>query len=86
MVIETIECYENCNSSVYLFDASKAFDRLCHHNLFDFLLYKDVGSLVLLYTRALMKVNDSCSDLYPLLNGVKQGAVQYCSPFIWMVF
>ena len=40
MVIETIDYYVNCNYAVYLLliDASKAFDRLCHHKLFDLLM------------------------------------------------
>ena len=49
MVIETIEYYVSCNSSVYLLliDASKAFDRLCHHKLFEILMQKDVCPLIL---------------------------------------
>ena len=63
MVIETIEYYVSCNSSVdiLLNDASKAFDRLCHHKLFDILMKNNVCPLSLrllsnIYTQSTMKV------------------------------
>ena len=47
LLVETVEYYVSNNSSVYvlLIDASKAFDRLCHSNLFDVLeIYNSLSS------------------------------------------
>ncbi len=93
VLIETVEYYINNNSTVYvlLIDASKAFDRVCHSTLFKLLESYDVCPIVIrllmdMYSRSDMQVrwNNSNSNPFALMNGVKQGGV--LSPTLFTLY
>ena len=84
MVIETIQYFTACHSPIYVLymDASKAFDRLYHIELFRPLSERAVCPLILrlLFNmhrkqRIQVRWGDSLSDMFSMSNGVKQGAV-----------
>lgn len=90
---ETVAYYTSNNSSVYciMLDASKAFDRVSYAKLFIKLLNRDVSSIVIRLLVALycnqsysVKWNHSASAPFPVLNGVRQGAI--CSPVLFCVY
>lgn len=92
-LIETVDYYVQNNSSVYvlLIDASKAFDRVSHSLLFDVLKHNNVCPVILrllshIYSNSDMNVRwqDTLSDTFPLLNGVKQGGVM--SPTLFTLY
>ncbi len=84
LVIETIQYFTALNAPLYalFIDASKAFDRLCHIQLFKVLSVCNMCPLVRrllynLYRDQYIRVrwDDSLSDVFCMKNGVKQGAV-----------
>ena len=84
MVIETIQYFTACHSPIYVLymDASKAFDRLYHIELFRLLSERAACPLILrllfnMYRKQRIQVRwgDSLSDMFSMSNGVKQGAV-----------
>ena len=84
MAIETIDLFTRNGSSVFVcaMDMSKAFDRVKHSLLFKKLIIKGVPIvyvrlLIVIYRRqsANVRWNDDTSYIFPLSNGVKQGAV-----------
>ena len=84
IVTETIDYYQTRSGRVYALalDATKAFDRVEYSKLFRVLLKRGFNPL---YTRLLyqmyvnqsirVKFNDTHSDYFNVLNGVKQGGV-----------
>ena len=81
------------HSSVYVLylDASKAFDCLCHAELLQLSLKRNLCPLVIrflykLYTQSKMKVrwNRDLSSLFPVKCGVKQGGV--ASPLFFNIY
>lgn len=90
---ETVAYYTSNNSSVYctLLDASKAFDRVSYAKLFVKLLNRDISPIVIRLLLVLycnqsycVKWNHTASNPFPVLNGVRQGAV--CSPVLFCVY
>ena len=79
---ETFEYYVSRKPPVYvlLIDASKAFDRVSHIELFTTLQAQCVCPLI---TRVLynMYTNSELSNVFPLMNGVKQGG--FLSPMLF---
>ena len=84
LVAETIQYYRSRGSNVYMLslDATKAFDKVQYTKLFKLLIKREICSLIIrfiintyLISTALVKWNEKESDSFPLLNGVKQGAV-----------
>ena len=93
MVIETIQYFTACHSPIYVLymDASKAFDRLYHIELFRLLSERAVCPLILrllfnMYRKQRIQVRwgDSLSDMFSMSNGVKQGAV--LSPVLFTAY
>ena len=75
MVIETIQYFTACHSPIYVLymDASKAFDRLYHIELFRLLPERAVCPLILrMYRKQRIQVRwgDSLSDMFSMSNGV----------------
>jgi hypothetical protein len=90
---ETVAYYTSNNSSVYcvMLDASKAFDRVSYAKLFIKLLNRNISPIVIRLLMALycnqsycVKWNHIASAPFPVLNGVRQGAV--CSPVFFCVY
>ena len=84
LVAETIQYYRSRGSNVYMLslDATKAFDKVQYTKLFKLLIKREICPLIIrfilntyLISTALVKWNEKESDSFPLLNGVKQGAV-----------
>ena len=84
LVIETIHYFESkCSPTCVLFiDASKAFDRVRHIDLFNVLSKRNMCALVrrLLMTmysdqRIQVRWSNALSEMFHMKNGVKQGAV-----------
>ena len=72
-------------------DASKAFDRVEFHKLFECLLKRNVNLVVVrfllnmyLNQNVRVKFNQSCTDFFHVTNGVKQGGV--LSPILFSVY
>ena len=84
LVIETIHFFESkCSPTCVLFiDASKAFDRVRHIDMFNVLSKRNTCALVrrLLMTmysdqRIQVRCSNALSEMFHMKNGVKQGAV-----------
>ena len=84
MIIETIDFFTRNGSEVFVctMDMSKAFDRVKHSLLFKKLVDKGLPELyirllLVMYREQTANVrwNNETSNQFPLLNGVKQGAV-----------
>ena len=93
LVIETIQYFTQMQSPVYVLfiDASKAFDRLCHIELFKILSERNMCPLVRrllfnLYGNQQFQIrwNNCLSTMYKMTNGVKQGAV--LSPILFTMY
>ena len=93
MVIETIQYFTACHSPIYVLymDASKAFDKLYHIELFRLLSERAVCPLILrlllnMYRKQRIQVRwgDSLSDMFSMSSGVKQGAV--LSPVLFTAY
>ena len=93
LVVETIEYFQRNGSSVYacVMDMKKAFDLVKHSTLFQKLADKQLPAifirlLVVMYEKqqANVRWNNSLSGLFPIKNGVKQGAV--LSPRLYCVY
>ncbi|CAL4244830.1 unnamed protein product, partial [Meganyctiphanes norvegica] len=89
---EAIERYTGQKSSVYLcfLDASKAFDRVNHHVLFDKLIKRGVPGylvriLIFWYANQKMSIRwgNIMSDSFYVSNGVRQGGI--LSPHLFNV-
>ena len=90
---ETIEYYVSRKTPVYvlLIDASKAFDRVSHIKLFNTLQAHGVCPLIIrvlynMYTNSDMQVRwkSELSNVFPLMNGVKQGGC--LSPMLFTLY
>ena len=90
---EAVDFYVSQQSSVYLcfLDASKAFDRVNHHVLFDKLIKRGVPSylvriLCYWYTNQKMSVRwgSIISDSFNVSNGVRQGGI--LSPYLFNIY
>ena len=88
-----IEYYRNLDSAMYIcfLDASKAFDKVNHWNLFYKLLNRNVPCIVVRillcwYTTQLFYVNwdHTLSEPFNVTNGVRQGGI--LSPILFNVF
>ena len=84
LVAETIQYYRSRGSNVYMLslDATKAYDRVQYTKLFKLLIDKEICPLLIrfimniyLVSTAIVKWNNTESQAFSLLNGVKQGAV-----------
>ena len=84
LVVESIGHFRRNNSDVFscFMDMRKAFDMVRHSTLFKKLMQRNVPHiylrlLIVMYTSQSARVrwNGSLSDAFPILNGVKQGAV-----------
>ena len=84
LVAETIQYYRSRGSNVYMLslDATKAFDRVQYSKLFKILIDRKICPLIIRFivniyciSTALVKWNSKESNTFPLMNGVKQGAV-----------
>ena len=93
LVIETIQYFTQMRSPVYVIfiDASKAFDRLSHIELFDILSERNMCPLIRrllfnLYGNQQFQIrwNNCLSNMYNMTNGVKQGAV--LSPILFTMY
>ena len=94
MVIkETIAYYTSNESNVYcvMLDATKAFDRVNYAKLFPKLFERKIPLIVIrylfqLYTKqeTRIKWDTTVSDLFPIHNGVRQGAIS--SPIIFCLY
>ena len=93
LVIETIQYFTQMQSSVYVIfiDASKAFDRLSHIELFYILSERNMCPLIRrllfnLYGNQQFQIrwNNCLSNMYNMTNGVKQGAV--LSPILFTMY
>ena len=93
LVIETCYYFESkCSPTCVLFiDASKAFDRVCHIDLFNVLSKRNMCALVrkLLMTmysdqRIQVRWSNVLSEMFHIKNRVKQGAV--LSPKLFTVY
>ena len=93
LVIETIQYFTQMRSPVYVLfiDASKAFDRLSHIELFDILSERNMCPLIRrllfnLYGNQQFQIrwNNCLSNMYNMTNGVKQGAV--LSPILFTMY
>ena len=80
LLIETIQYFTQLHSPVYVLfiDASKAFDRLCHIELFKILAERNMCPLIrrLLFNmygnqKFQVRWNNCLSDMYKMTNGVK---------------
>ena len=90
---EAIDFYVGQQSSVYLcfLDASKAFDRVNHHVLFDKLVKKSVPGylvriLIYWYTNQTMTIRwgSMMSESFNVSNGVRQGGI--LSPYLFNIY
>ena len=90
---EAVDFYVSQKSSVYLcfLDASKAFDRVNHHVLFDKLIKRGVPSylvriLCYWYSNQKMSVRwgSIMSDSFNVSNGVRQGGI--LSPYLFNIY
>lgn len=90
---EVIAHYVNSNSNVHcvFLDSSKAFDKVEYCKLFNLLLDRHIPPHVIrvllnMYTGQQVKIlwNGVCSNTFPALNGVKQGAI--ISPILFCVY
>merc|ERR1739842_184240 len=90
---EAVDFYVSQKSSVYLcfLDASKAFDRVNHHVLFDKLIKRGVPSylvriLCYWYSNQKMSVRwgSIMSDSFNVSNGVRQGGT--LSPYLFNIY
>jgi hypothetical protein len=90
---EIVEYYKCFSSPVYIcyMDASKAFDRVCHWNLFYKLLQRKVPGvfiriLVYWYTTQSFRIRwgSRLSDSFYVTNGVRQGGI--LSPILFNVY
>ena len=90
---ETIEYYVSRKTPVYveLIDASKAFDRVSHIKLFNTLQAHGVCPLIIrvlynMYTNSDMQARwkSELSNVFPLMNGVKQGGC--LSPMLFTLY
>ena len=93
LVIETIQYFTEMQSPVYVLfiDASKAFDRLCHIELFNILSERNICQLIRrllfnLYGNQQFQIrrNNCLSNMYNMTNGVKQCAV--LSPILYTMY
>lgn len=93
VVIETVQYYVENKSPVFtlFIDASKAFDRLSHIDLFEMLSRRNVCPLIIrllfnMYINSYMQVRwqNSVSDRFKIGNGVKQGGV--LSPMLFNIY
>ncbi len=93
VVNEVIQYYKNHNSNVLvtLLDASRAFDRVEYVKLFRCLMAKGICPiiarfLVYMYLNQSIRVKwgNTCSDMFSVSNGVKQGGVM--SPLLFTVY
>ena len=84
LVLETIQYYKSRGSDVYMMtlDCTKAFDKVQFSKLFNTLIDKDICPLIVrmimnayLVSTAVVKWNNSVSNIFSISNGVKQGAV-----------
>ena len=84
LVAETIQYYKSRGANVYMLslDATKAFDKVQYSKLFNELMDREICPLIIrlimniyLVSTASVKWNNEESRSFPLLNGVKQGAV-----------
>ena len=84
LVAETIQYYRSRGSNVFMLslDATKAYDRVQYTKLFNILINKNVCPLIIRFIMNIYKIsaasvkwNNSESKSFPLMNGVKQGAV-----------
>ena len=90
---EIIDSYNNANSNVYccFLDASRAYDRVSHKNLFNMLVARNVP---LIFIRLLaywykhqtlaVKWGNCISDHFSVSNGVRQGSV--LSPYLFCLY
>ena len=93
LVIETIQYFTQMRSPVYVLfiDASKAFDRLSHIELFVILSERNMCPLIRrllfnLYGNQQFQIrwNNCLSNMYNMTNGVKQCAV--LSPILFTMY
>ena len=93
LVIETIQYFSQMQSPVHVIfiDASKAFDRWCHIELFNVLSKRNICPLVRrllfnLYGKQQFQIrwNNCLSTMYKITNGVKQGA--FLSPILFTMY
>ena len=90
---EAINLYKSLNSciSICFLDASKAFDRVCHHKLFKKLEQRGVPDyllriLIFWYENQKMSVRwgNLLSDSFSISNGVRQGGI--LSPYLFNIY
>ena len=93
MVIETIEYYTNNGSEVFacVMDMTKAFDNVKQSILFKQLIERDIPAIVVrllldmyMKQQANVRWDNEISKLFPISNGVKQGAV--LSPRLYCIY
>ena len=94
LMLKEISSYFKRNNSemfIAMVDASKAFDRIRHDKLFAILIKRKLPAIILrillnAYQRQHMRVkwNNSLSQTFSTLNGIKQGSIS--SPILFTVY
>ena len=93
MVLNTIHYYTEQNSNVFtlFLDATKAFDKVKHSQLFNELLDKGICPIFIriiinmyMLNNCIVKWNGATSDSFYMKNGVKQGGV--LSPIVQYIY
>ena len=84
-------CFNDSSIFCYFLDASKAFDQVDHHLLFDKLLQRNLPLVVVrallawyLQQKVSVRWNKSSSDKFSISNGVQQGDV--LSPILFTIY